>query len=156
MISGSFQSLYSHWEMMENFSYYHLVTVRYADLDPQGHVNNAVYLTYLESARLNYYEETGIWRKDSGELTGMVAAHIDIDYLAPVTLGQVVRVGIRRERIGNKSLTLAFQMVTLPGETLVARGTAVMVAYDNAAQQSIPFPEEWRQKINTFEEHGGA
>lgn len=141
---------------MEKFSYFHLNTVRYADLDPQGHVNNAVYLTYLESARLGYYEETGIWRKDSGDLTGMVVAHIDIDYLSPVTLGQHLRVGIRQVRIGNKSLTLAFEMVSLPDNTLVARGTSVMVAYDNDTQQSIPFPEEWRHKIEEFEKHGGS
>ena len=47
---------------MEQFTYYHPITVRYSDLDPQGHVNNAVYLTYVEIARLGYYEATGIWR----------------------------------------------------------------------------------------------
>ena len=38
----------------ENYTYYHPINVRFADLDPQAHVNNAIYLTYLESARLGY------------------------------------------------------------------------------------------------------
>jgi len=142
---------------MDRFTYDHPITVRYDDLDPQGHVNNAVYLTYVEISRLGYYEATGIWRGDSGMLTGMVVAHIDIDYLAPITLGQDIRVGTRLVRIGNKSLTLAFQMESLPEKALAARGTSVMVAYDNDAQQSIPFPPEWREKILKYEEeHGGS
>jgi acyl-CoA thioester hydrolase len=139
--------------MKNRFNYYHPITVRYGDLDPQGHVNNAAYLTYAESARLGYYQATGIWRSDSGVLTGMVVAHIDIDYLAPINLGQEIRVGIRLARIGNKSLTLDFQMDSLPEKNIAARGTSVMVAYDNKAQKSIPFPLEWREKLLKYEEN---
>ena len=141
--------------MTIKFSYYHPITVRYGDLDPQGHVNNAVYLTYVESARLGYYEATGIWQKDSGALTGMVVAHLDIDYLSPITLGQLIQVGIRLVRIGNKSLTLDFQIEALPEKSLVARGTSLMVAYDNDTQKSRPFPAEWREKILQFTEKNG-
>jgi acyl-CoA thioester hydrolase len=139
-----------------HFSYYHPITVRYSDLDPQGHVNNAVYLTYVESARLGYYGATGIWQGDSGSLTGMVVAHLDIDYLASVTLGMALRVGIGLVRIGNKSLTLAFQIEALPDRRIMARGTSVMVAFDNAAQKSRPFPPDWREKIRRYEEQNGS
>lgn len=142
--------------MIDQFTFYHPITVRYGDLDPQGHVNNAAYLTYVESARLGYYQTTGIWREDSGALTGMVVAHIDIDYLAPITLGQDIRVGIRLARIGNKSLTLDFRIESLPEKKIVARGTSVMVAYDNASKKGIPFPMEWREKILEFEEEYGG
>ena len=87
-----------------------------------------------------------------GALTGMVVAHIDIDYLAPITLGQEIRLGIRLVRIGNKSLTLGFQMESLPEGSVVAKGTSVMVAFDNDAGKSIPFQQEWRKKIYKFEE----
>lgn len=140
---------------MEKFTYTHPITIRYGDLDPQGHVNNAVYLTYLETARLGYYKATGIWQQGSGALTGMVVAHIDIDYLAPVTLGQALSVGIRLARIGNKSLTLAFQMEDPSDGTVIARGQSVMVAYDNQAQKSRPFPPEWRKKIHNYEKENG-
>ncbi len=140
---------------MEKFTYTHPITVRYGDLDPQGHVNNAAYLTYVESARLGYYEATGIWRQDPGMLTGMVVAHIDIDYLVSIILGMAICVGIRLGRIGNKSLTLAFQIENAVDSSVVARGTSVMVAYDSAAKKSIPFPPEWREKILKYEDQNG-
>lgn len=137
---------------MTTFSYYHPITVRYGDLDPQGHVNNAVYLTYLESARLGYYQQVGIYHPDSRILTGMVVVHNEIDYLAPIRFGQIVRVGLRVERIGTKSITFAFQIESEEDETPLARGKSVMVAYDNQTEQGVPIPDEWREQINQFEE----
>ena len=137
------------------FTYYHPITVRFADLDTQEHVNNAVYLTYLESARLGYYEKAGIWHHESGMHTGMVVAHIDIDYLAPIRFGQALRVGLRLERLGYKSFTLAFVIETTPGQTPLARGTSVMVTYDSETGKSIPIPADWREKITHFEQPNG-
>jgi acyl-CoA thioester hydrolase len=139
---------------IEVFTYYHPITVRFADLDPQGHVNNAVYLTYLESARLGYYEKAGIWGREAGMKTGMVVAHIDIDYLAPIFFGQDIQVGVRLARLGQKSFTLAFLIETVPGKVPLARATSVMVAYDSATEQSIPVPLDWREKILYLE--GGS
>lgn len=141
------------------FSFYHPITIRYADLDPQGHVNNATVLTYLESARLAYYETVGIWHRHTGETTGMVVAHIDIDYLAPIFLDQQIHVGLSVARMGEKSLTFEFQIETIPEAANgsltnvfpLARGKSVMVAYDNRKAQSIPIPAEWREKITHFE-----
>jgi acyl-CoA thioester hydrolase len=135
----------------EHFTYYHPITVRFADLDPQEHVNNAVYLTYLESARLGYYERVGIWGREAGIKTGMVVAHIDIDYLAPIFFGQAIQVGVKLARLGLKSFTLAFVIESVPGKVPLARGTSVMVAYDSTAAQSIPVPPDWREKLLYFE-----
>lgn len=133
------------------YTYYHPITVRYGDLDPQGHVNNAVYLTYLESARLGYYTHSGIWQPDSGAPTGMVVARIEIDYLAPIFFGEQVQVGLRLARLGRKSLSLDFQIEPLASRQAFARGLSVMVAYDNQAEQSILIPQDWRKKLNHFE-----
>ncbi len=133
------------------FAYYHPITVRYADLDPQGHVNNAVYLTYLESARLAYYEKAGIWSMDSHKTTGMVAAHVEIDYYAPIFMEDTLRVGVSVTHIGHKSLTFAFQIERKSDQAVLAKGQTIMVAYDNVGQKSTPIPTEWREKINQFE-----
>jgi len=133
------------------FTFYHPVTVCYRDLDPQGHVNNAVYLTYLESARLGYYQAVDIWHPNSGAQTGMVVAHIEIDYLAPIFLGQTIQVGLRMEKMGIKSLTLVFIIEDVLTKKSIARGKSVMVAYDNQRESSIPIPAAWREKINQFE-----
>lgn len=133
------------------YTYYFPITVRYSDLDPQEHVNNAVYLSYLESARLGYYQAVGIWDAEKRVKTGMVVARIEIDYLAPITLGQSIQVGLRLERMGNKSLTFAFLIESVSKGKALARGTSVMVAYDNQTQRSVPISKNWRKKFNLFE-----
>jgi acyl-CoA thioester hydrolase len=142
------------------FSYYHPIQIRYGDLDMQRHVNNAVYLTYLESARLGYYEQVGIWKRENGLLTGMVVARIEIDYLAPILFGQDIQVGLRMDNIGQKSLNFAYQIESVDQDQAYARGKTVMVAYDDAMQQSIQVPDSWREKIAHFEKgestHGPA
>lgn len=138
-------------QQSEKYYYYHPIHVRFADLDVQQHVNNAVYLTYLESARLGYYQQVGIWDRDSGLLTGMVVAHIDIDYLAPIYLGQAIQVGLRLARLGNKSFTLDFQIEAVDTNTVFARGSSVMVAYDDEKEISMPLPTDWRDKLTQFE-----
>ena len=139
-----------------NFTYYHPITVRFADLDAQAHVNNAVYLSYLESARLGYYEQAGFWRPNRGMQTGMVVAHIDIDYLAPIRFGQAIQVGLRLDRMGNKSFTLAFLIETIEERMPLARGSSVMVPIDPKIGTSIPIPADWREKITRFEAQNGA
>ncbi len=139
-----------------DFSYYHPITVRYGDLDPQEHVNNAVYLTYLESARLGYYQKVGIWEGGKTVRTGMVVAHIDIDYISPIFLGQAIQIGLRLKNLGNKSFTLAFQITDSSENKPLARGTSVMVAYDDAEQKSVPLPKTWREKLLNDEEKRGS
>jgi len=139
----------------EKFTYLHPITVRYGDLDPQGHVNNAVYLSYLESARLGYYEKSGIWTPTSTGTTGMVVVRIEIDYLAPIYFGQAVQVCLRMDRLGEKSLTFAFLIEALQDRQAFARGLSVMAAYDNKTGKSRPIPVEWRAKLNRFEGREG-
>lgn len=139
----------------KTFSYSHPITVRYSDLDPQGHVNNAVYLTYLESARLGYYQKTGIWQPEKHIQTGMVVVRNEIDYLAPIFFGQAIQVCLKMARIGNKSLTFDFQIESIAEGQTLARGKSVLVAFDNVAESSIPVPTDWRMKITQFEEQEG-
>ena len=136
----------------DSFTYYHPITVRYADLDPQSHVNNAAYMTYLESARLGYYQASGIWKPGAGMLTGMVVAKAEIEYLAPIFMGQSIRVGVRLEALGNSSITFVFQIESIPESKPLARGRSVMVAFDNVKGEKRPIPPEWREKLTRFEE----
>ena len=137
------------------FTYTHPITVRYRDLDPQGHVNNSVYLTYLEAGRIGYYQQVGIYHPDQTLLTGMVVVRNEIDYLAPIQLGQEISVGLRVEKLGTKSITFAFQMAAVSDGKALAQGRSVMVAYDNETEQGIPIPVEWREKIINYEKSKG-
>jgi acyl-CoA thioester hydrolase len=132
--------------------------VRYGDLDAQGHLNNAKYLTYFEQARIRYFEQLGLFSKDQSFMDiGVIVADIHIKYLAPVRLGAAVQVGVRTESIGNKSITLRQTLAEERTGRLYADGTVVLVAYDYHAHKTMPVLEDCRHKLMEYEgtkEHG--
>ena len=140
----------------QQFVFYHPIIVRYADLDPQQHVNNAAYLTYLESARMGYYSESGLWNGQSVREIGMVVASLRIDYLKSILFGKKVRVGLMVSHIGNKSIRFQHQIEDAESGEVFARGEFVMVAYDSVNERSIRVPDDWRKKIAQFEKNGDA
>ena len=95
---------------MADFRFYHPIEVRYGDLDPQGHVNNARFLTYLEQARVSYVKHLGLWDGRTFFSIGFILADIHLTFRTPILFGQPVRVGVRVSRLGNKSLTMEYQM----------------------------------------------
>lgn len=130
---------------MEGYRYSLDIDVRYRDLDPVGHVNNAVYATYLEHTRTNYYADVlGLATED----LSFVLAHVEIDYENSVEADDDVRVGIRVSRIGNKSMTTEF-LVEASGET-AATAESVQVVIDEEGTPR-PVPDEWRRKILEYE-----
>lgn len=137
--------------IQNHYNYYHPITVRYSDLDTQRHVNNAAFISFLESARMGYYQACGVWDGKSFDDFGFVVAALKIDYLKPILFGQTIRVGLGVIDMGNKSLRFHFEMEDNSGKIKFARGESVMVAVDRQNGQSIPISPEWREKINTFE-----
>jgi acyl-CoA thioester hydrolase len=135
---------------MPTFNFSCPIEVRYADIDAQGHLNHAKYLTFMEHARFKYLEHVGLWKRADGfEKLGQILASVTCDYKRPVKLGQVVDVAARMTRLGTKSLEMEF-FLTVGGET-VAEGHSVQVAYDYTAEHSIPVPQPWRDLIGRFE-----
>lgn len=131
---------------MDEDSYSVAVDVRYQDVDALGHVNNAVYATYLEQARIEYLPDV---LGDTGAIDA-VLANLTVDYRRPVTIGDdAVEVRIEAVDVGESSITFAYE-VYADGE-LAAEASTVQVAYDEAARESVPLPEEWRQRVREFE-----
>ena len=118
--------------------------VRFRDLDPMGHVNNAVFLTYLEQARVAFFSEMGA--ATGLEDMNMIVARVEIDFKAPVRLGQEVEVSVRASRFGTKSFDLDYEL-RVEGE-LVAVAKSVQVAYDYKRREPVPVPAEWREKLS--------
>jgi acyl-CoA thioester hydrolase len=128
---------------MDGFDYVHREAVRFRDLDGMGHVNNAVFMTYMETARLNYFRSLGL---GDNPLKGMILARAEVDFRSPIELGEQIEVGVRAGRIGTKSFDLE-EEVRADGR-LAAEGKFVLVAYDYAANVSREIPEEWRTILN--------
>jgi acyl-CoA thioester hydrolase len=121
----------------------HRERVRFRDLDPMGHVNNAVFLTYIESARVAYLEHLGA--ATTLEEMAIIVARIEIDFRAPVRLGDEVEVTASATRFGDKSFDLEHELRV--GDTVVAEAKTVLVTYDYAQRRPVEIPREWREKL---------
>jgi len=128
---------------VEGFDYVHEEPVRFRDIDAMGHVNNAVFLTYIESARTAFFWHLGIAR--SLEDLTLVVARVEIDFRAPVGFPEVVEVGVRAGSFGRKSFGLDHEL-RVRGE-LVAEAKTVLVAYDYGKAETVTIPETWREKL---------
>jgi acyl-CoA thioester hydrolase len=136
---------------MSEYNYYYPIEVRYGDLDPQGHVNNAKYLTYMEQARVGYIRRLGVWKGDSFLDIGIILAEARVTFRSPILFGMDVRVGVRVTKLGNKSLTMEYRVENGPAGMELATGQSVLVAYDYRSAQTIPIPGEWRTAIREME-----
>ena len=122
------------------------MAVRFRDLDAMGHVNNAVYATYLEQARVRYIEEV------VGEPlleTGAVIANMQVDFERPIDWGEDVTVAVRAEEPGTSSVPLVYE-VRADGE-VAATAETLLVVYDREAGEPRPMPDEWRERIHAHE-----
>jgi acyl-CoA thioester hydrolase len=136
---------------MPAFHFHHPIEIRYSDLDPQGHVNNARFLTYFEQARVNYLINLGLFSKEQSFLEiGIILAEATVTFKAPVYFSSAPRVGVRVSRLGNKSLTMEYEMAEANG-TVYATGATVIVTYDYSTQATVPIPATWRAAIERQE-----
>jgi acyl-CoA thioester hydrolase len=129
---------------VERFQYEHDVEVQFRDCDAFGHVNNAVYLTYLEEARF------GFWKRLSGA-TGtpqdIIVARAECDYRMPVAFGDRLVVRVAVATVGNSSFTLAYEVLLARTRQVVATARTVQVMYDYTAARPIPIPNDIRVKL---------
>jgi len=145
-------------DLAGDFGHRHEVETRFSDTDAMGHVNNASYLTYVEIARLAYYEQvTGqplpLWTHGAHE--GMILAEIRITYRNPAFYGETITVETRVDRIGRTSFSMVHRL-TVPQSRygparLIAVADSVLVSYDYRVERPTTTPEEWRAAIERFE-----
>jgi acyl-CoA thioester hydrolase len=118
----------------------HRETVRFRDVDSVGHVNNAVYLTYLEEARIAFMAQA-----EGEDPLGMVVARIEIDFRSPAEIGETVEVSVTPGRVGNTSFVLEHGLQA--GERVIAEASTVLVAYDYEREEPRAVPEAWRKLL---------
>jgi acyl-CoA thioester hydrolase len=117
----------------------HRETVRFRDLDSMGHVNNAVFLTYMEQARIGFLFGRG------ATTDSLIVARVEIDYRKPVRLGDTVEVAVCCDRLGTKSFDLAYELRV--GDRIVAEARSVQVFYDYDRREAAELPADWRQAL---------
>lgn len=123
------------------------IGVRFRDLDVLGHVNNAVYSSYLEQARAGYYDEVLDLSLDEVDT---VLARLEIDFISPIELGEIATVELRVPELGQSSIPMDYE-VRADG-ALAATAETVQVVWDPESGGSVPIPDGWRQRIETYED----
>jgi len=130
----------------------HRVRVRFRDCDPLGHVNNAVYLTYLEDARLT------LWRAQIGGVAsadeqgrrgeGFILARAEVDFRAQVRYGDELEVRLALASFGRTSATYDYEIVDVQSDRIAAAARTVQVWFDYDAQKPVPLSEETKRKLS--------
>ena len=122
----------------------HELEVRFRDCDGLGHVNNAVYLTYLEQARFAFWQRlTGV----SGIPRSFILARVECDYRVQATAGDRLVVRLRVTAVGKSSFTFEYEIVNARTREVVATARTVQVMYDYQAGRSIPIPDDIRARL---------
>jgi acyl-CoA thioester hydrolase len=126
------------------------IQIRFRDTDAMGHVNNAVYLTYLEVARTAYWER--VFAIPSYNEVDFIVARVEIDFRRPLFIQDQATVWIRVNEIGEKSFRFAYEVVTADG--VAASAETIQVMFDYQASRSKPMADRQRGMILAFEEPG--
>ena len=119
--------------------------VRFRDIDALGHVNNAVYFTYMESARTQY------WMKlfDIQELGKLefIVARAECDFKIAARFGDELEVSIWTSSIGKSSFVWDYEIHNVVSKQLIASGKTIQVYYDYANSKPMPVPDHVRTKL---------
>ena len=112
-------------------------TIRYGDTDKQGHVNNAVFSTFLETGRVQFLMNSGRPIRAPG--TNFVLARLVLDYKAEMLWPGEADIGTRVKSVGKSSFVL--EQIVMQGDTVTAVAETVMVMVDEKTRKSCPLPE---------------
>ena len=125
-----------------------LLTVRFRDCDPLGHVNNAVYLTYFEMARVEFWQT--VMQPARPADWPFILAEATVTFRSPAKFGERLFVEVAVDSVGNRSWVFRYRMSDEATQREVATGRTVQVAYDYEAHQSMPIPDDIRRKLQAF------
>ena len=122
--------------LKSDFKFIIELDTRWADMDWIGHVNNATFLTYIESARIKLIEDLGFLD------VSIIMASIKIDYINQLKYPATMQIGQKISRIGNSSFDILTGIFEKTKETLITLSTTTLVCYDYKAQKSIKVPNQ--------------
>lgn len=134
---------------MDDFKTTVPVQVRFADTDALGHVNNAVYLEYLELARVEWLKRVmgAVVTKEFG----VILARAEIDYKSPAFHHEQLVVGVKVVELGGASMHMDYRIEEKASGRLVALAKTVLVGYDYVENRVKRWPDEVREKVEAYD-----
>jgi acyl-CoA thioester hydrolase len=143
-------------DLVGDFAHRVVLDVRFADTDAMGHVNNAVYLTYCEVARIRYWTDVTSEPIAPGHegAESLILAEARIIYRAPVFHGEQVTVESRSTHVGRSSFTLEHRLTACRSgqpSRLVALSESILVRYDYRNDAPVALGPVFVETIEAFE-----
>ena len=128
--------------------------VQWGEMDDFGHVNNAVFLRWFESARIAYFQH--LWsERPSGDEVGPILARMEIDYRLPLQYPDTVSCEATVTSLGNSSFHMAYRLFSeARGGAVAAEGDSVVVMIDYRSGKSVPLTQNLRTTIEAVEADG--
>ena len=120
---------------------------RFNDMDVYHHVNNAVYLSYFEEARIAYITSIGL-RGLFNKQRSTVIAHASVDYKSPARFGDTLDIEVKTGEMRNTSYELLYRVTRRQDGALIAAGKTVQVCFNFELDAPTRLPEEWRTLLN--------
>jgi len=120
------------------------IQVRFSDVDMMGHVNNAVYLNYFETARMYYFNQL-LGRDWDWTSNGIILLRNEVDYVKSVLLQHAPTIKISVEKIGGKSFVLSYELKV--DDVVYTRGKSTMVCFNYKQHASVQIPAVLRSKL---------
>lgn len=117
------------------------LTVRFRDCDPFGHVNNAVYLTYLENSRFALWKAQG--------LKGVILARAEVDYRAQAKYGDELEVRTRLAALGRSSFQYEYEIRDVATDATILIAKTVQVHFDYEAQRPVEMSDDFKARLQT-------
>ena len=129
--------------MSENRIITYRPEIRFSDIDVMGHVNNAVYLSYFEQARMNYFHEllSGSW---DWEKDGILLARNEVDYLKPILLHDKINIAVWCDGVGSKSFSMKYEFTNEHTGEVTTTGKSILVSFNYLEKKTIVVPDKWR------------
>lgn len=131
----------------DTYSFFRTYSTRWGDMDGLRHLNHAVYLTLIESARVDFYEYIGIPISSWGSGISAILASMKVDYFNQVYHPAELEIGQRIIRVGNTSFDILTGLFVKGGNEPVVQSVFTMVSFDYADNRPVPNPEKIRKYL---------
>jgi len=125
----------------EQFAHWTQIEVRFRDLDPLNHVNNSVYNTYLEEARIDFIQQIPEFKESMASGKSFILVHLELDYIKPARFNDVLLVGSSVEEFGNSSIKGFQAIYSSSDHELKAVAKTTGVWFDLKSNRPVKLPE---------------
>jgi len=129
---------------LEDFRFQHKIKTRWRDLDAFRHINNATFLSYIEDARITFFQRWGINLKDKS----LIVASVKIDYIKQLMHPTNIIIGQKVSRLGTKSFDISSVIFTEENNTAVCSSTITSVCYNFILKETVPLFKEIKKDYN--------